>query len=421
MPRQDDDSPDFRKRESDLKKKWEGVADNVPVNEIQHSYDSPARERQFIRRQFPDPGDFARYQWYREEWYRRAKELDGGPMPLAVTCELVSSCNLQCSMCYTITPEFQNSVVGKQRMLPFSIVRAVIDECVALGVPSILFSWRGESAMYVSRENGETHRFTDVLAYARKAGMLEVTCLTNGRLLREADLEAMVEAEPNWINFSVDGLEDAYNKIRAPRAGLKPGENPFQEVAATIRKVVALRDAAGKTRPQIRTNAIFPSVARNPQAYYDFMRSLGVDWVTINELLDMRGEVLPAEQVVPGWVCQYPFQRLTVAANGVVLPCTGAHNEEPELVLGIYRNSSPKQVKDGDGDWRTVDLPELTLAQAWGCDALEAIRATHRRGERTAITGCRNCRHGMVKNGVTWLPDDWDMDTMQWAGGVWRE
>ena len=57
-----------------------------------------------------------KYLFYRSEWYRRAKQFDYGKAPLAVTCELVSTCNLGCSMCYTITEEFQDSVVGATRM-----------------------------------------------------------------------------------------------------------------------------------------------------------------------------------------------------------------------------------------------------------------------------------------------------------------
>ena len=35
-----------------------------------------------------------KYLFYRSEWYRRAKQFDYGKAPLAVTCELVSTCNL---------------------------------------------------------------------------------------------------------------------------------------------------------------------------------------------------------------------------------------------------------------------------------------------------------------------------------------
>ena len=69
-------------------------------------------------------------------------------------------------------------------MLPWPIVKNIIDECAELEVPSMLFSWRGESTLYRQKdENGKIIRFPDVLAYARKKGILEIASLTHGQLL----------------------------------------------------------------------------------------------------------------------------------------------------------------------------------------------------------------------------------------------
>ena len=412
----------IRPREEELKRKWAGVADYMPVNASQYSFDTPEREEAFIRAQFPTEEERARYRWYREEWYRRAKEFDPGDAPLAVTCELVSTCDLGCSMCYTITEEFQNSVVGAQRMLPWEIVKAVIDECAELGVPSMLFSWRGESTLYRSRYNGKVYRFPDVLAYARQKGILEITSLTHGQMIDEEMAEAIVDAEPNWISISIDGLGDVYNKIRTPPHKRGTGYNAFEVVVNNIRRLIAIRDAKGKTRPQIRVNTIYPAIARDPQAYHDFMEEIGVGWITVNELLDFRGEDLPPEAILENWACQYPFQRLTVSANGIILPCTGAHNEESELVLGRYKGTPPKVVRNTDGSIAIVDVPEMTLREAWHCPKLERIRRLHRENRRVEIhPGCRYCRHGAKKHGVEWIPEDWDMERMEWKNGVWRE
>lgn len=415
---------EIKPRENDLKKRWQGVADQIPVNDVQHSFDSEAREKAFIEAQFNSPEDLARYRTYRDEWYRRAKEFDPGPAPLAVVCELVSTCNLGCSMCYTITPEFQDSVVGATRMLPWPVVKAVIDECAELGVPSMLFSWRGESTLYrVRDENFNVVTFPDVLAYARKRGILEITSLTHGQTI-DADMAArLVEAEPSWISISLDGLGSVYNKLRTPPK-LKGGDyDAFEVVAGNIRNLVAARDKAGKTRPRIRTNTIFPAIANDPKAYRAFMETIGVDWVTVNELLDFRGENLPPEAIKQDWACQYPFQRLTVSANGVMLPCTGAHNEEDGLVLGRYRGSPAKVVIGKDRKPVDVPLRETTLAEAWTGPKLESIRALHKSGRRVEIDpGCRNCRHGAVHHGAEWIPEEWDMDKMEWRGEViWRE
>ena len=53
-------------------------------------------------------------------------------------------------------------------MLPWKIVKSVIDECAKEKIPSISFSWRGESTLYRDHdENGKLITFPDVLKYAR--------------------------------------------------------------------------------------------------------------------------------------------------------------------------------------------------------------------------------------------------------------
>lgn len=411
----------FAAREKELSEKWSGTT-NVEVNAQQKSFDTLERRTQFDQNLCLTEADRERYSWYRSEWYRRPNEFDPGPAPLAVTIELVSSCNLSCSMCYTITEEFQDSVVGVQRMLPWSVVTSIIDECAKLNIPSILFSWRGESSIYKSRdEEGVLRDLGDVFKYARDAGILEITCLTHGQLLTEKLIQKIVDAEPSWISFSIDGLDKAYNKIRKPTKKNAASDNPFKNVIDNLKQLRAYRDQKAQTRPQIRTNSIFPPIADNPQAYHQFMKSIGVDWVTVNELLDFRGEHLPEDAILSDWACQYPWQRLTISANGTILPCTGAHNEEPEMQLGRYLGSPKKNIRLQNGQRHEIDLPELTLNEAWQSDKLNEIRHKHKNNLRATNPACRNCRHGAVKHGVQWVPEDWDMEKMEWTDREWRE
>mgnify|MGYP001269401953 CR=1 FL=1 len=46
---------------------------------------------------------------YRKAWFERGANLIPGDKPLSINCELVSTCNLACSMCYTISEKFQAS------------------------------------------------------------------------------------------------------------------------------------------------------------------------------------------------------------------------------------------------------------------------------------------------------------------------
>jgi len=406
-------------RERELKTKWDGKNETVTVNESQFSLlKSENEEKEFKNKQFSDPEDLKKYNHYREEWYRRAKEFDHGNAPLALTIELVSTCNLGCNMCYTITEEFQSSVVGSTRMLPWPVVKNIIDECSEIGVYSILFSWRGESSLYrYKNEDGSVTTFTDVLSYAVKKGILEVTSLTHGQNFSDEFCENLVKAQPNWISFSIDGLGEDYNKIRTPRNKKKDKSyDAFEKVMNTIKKVNFYKKKLKVVRPQIRTNAIFPSISRNVEEYKNFMYNNGVSWCTVNEILDFRTDDLKDEEIKKDWACQYPFQRLTVAANGVLLPCTGAHNEERELNLGQYIDTEPKQIKLGK-DLVKTKAEYFNIKNVWKSKKLNYVRNKHKAGERKDLKkGCRNCRHGANKHGVDYVPTDWDYITMDWKG-----
>lgn len=408
---------EIREREEDIRTRYNN--NKLKFDESTYYYSSKEKEEAFIDAQFKTPEELKKYKEYRREWHRRADQMDAGSFPLAVICELVSFCNLKCEMCYTRTPDFQKAIIGAQRVLPWDTVIRIIDECVKLGVYSMLFSWRGESTLYRSKsKDGKIYDFADVLAYARKKGILEITSLTNGRALSDEFIEKIVRAQPNWISFSIDGMGDNYAKIRK---SIKDNgtENPFDVVINNLKKMVKIRDELGFTRPQIRTNTIYPPISKYPERYRIFMEEIGIGLVTVNEILDFRGAELPEDAILDNWFCQYPFQRLTISANGIVLPCPGSHNEDEELVLGRYTGSPIKRIIV-NGVNKTVDCLEISLRQAWHSKKMEEIRTLHKENRRKEIWACKHCRHGAKKYGVTWIPEDWDMEKMEWKDRMWR-
>ena len=165
---------------------------------------------------------------------------------------------------------------------------------------------------------------------------------------------------------------------------------------------------------------MFPSIYKNPKEYADHLYKIGIDWVTVNEMLDFRFDEVDDSEIKQDWACSYPFQRLTVSANGTILPCTGAHNEEEGLVIGRYIGAPKKIVKEGNR-FKPIELNQMTLKEAWNSKKLNKIRELHKTNRRCEIKkGCRNCRHGMKKRGVDWVPDEWNLDTMKWEGHIWR-
>ena len=145
--------------------------------------------------------------------------------------------------------------------------------------------------LYRVRDENEIKTFGDVIKYANSKNILETSSLTHGQLIDEKLARILVESNLSWINYSIDGLEKEYNKIRTPRNKKNdPNFNAFSIVTQSIKTLTKVKKELKSKTPQLRTNSIFPSIYKNPKEFADFMYSNGVDWVTINEILDFRFE-----------------------------------------------------------------------------------------------------------------------------------
>ncbi len=109
----------------------------------------------------------------------------------------------------------------------------------------------------------------------------------------------------------------------------------------------------------------------------------------------------------------YPFQRLIISCNGIILPCTGAYEEPEELVLGRYIGSSPKEIRK-DGKTVIIDYEQMNINDAWRSKKINWLRKKQKELKRCDIETCKYCVNGAVKHDVKWIPDDWNLDNMDW-------
>ena len=120
--------------------------------------------------------------------------------------------------------------------------------------------------------------------------------------------------------------------------------------------------------------------------------------------------------IMKDWACSFPFQRLVISANGIILPCTGATNEEENMVLGRYKGTPEKKVRGIDGEYSNISVNEINIKKVWNSKQMNWIRNHHKNFTRVDITpGCRNCHHGMKKHGADYIPEKWNAEDMEWS------
>ena len=86
----------------------------------------------------------------------------------------------------------------------FDLFRRLIDE-VHDKIFSLRLSFRGEATLHAN--------FAECISYAKKAGIKEISTLTNGGNLFGTNLDRIITAGIDWITVSIDGLGETMKKL----------------------------------------------------------------------------------------------------------------------------------------------------------------------------------------------------------------
>lgn len=196
--------------------------------------------------------------------------------PTRLDFALTERCNLRCAHCLTRAPTKTAAATAR------TMSHAVLDR---LREDLAYASWFG---FVHGGESLTSPMLWDVLAAIRAAraggpaNETTIHLLTNGKLLRRATTERLVDAGVNSLFVSLDGATAQTNdRIRIG--------GDFQAICANVRDAVALRDerrgAAPDQRP-LRVGLSFVAMKSNLGelvAFAELARALGVDWIKLEE------------------------------------------------------------------------------------------------------------------------------------------
>jgi len=320
----------------------------IPVNKGQFSLETIERVLQFEAKR--GSGVEEDYKENRKLWTEYAKKQHLSDYPLHVDIELASLCNLQCPMCYTISPEFKQKVNTK--LMDYKLFTRLVDECAEGGVYSIRLSFRGESFLH--------KRIVDCVRYAKQNSIKEVSVLTNGLRLDEEMFTQIMEAGIDWITVSFDGLGETYEQIRRPAK--------YDRAVEKIANYARIKKEAGRIKPVIEIQSILPAIEQDPQAFYDVFALIS-DMVSANPLIDFMQSKrdMPKEE---NFACPQIYQRLVVGADGLCMMC--ANDEEGRIIVG--------------------DANLQNIHEIWHGMELARVREIHRRCAGVAeLDACAEC------------------------------
>lgn len=318
----------------------------IPINKGQFSMETAERDELFEKnRGFGVEED---YKQNRKFWTDYAKQQYVSDYPLHVDIELASVCNLQCPMCYTITPEFKKDVNTK--LMDYELFTKVVDECAAGGVYSIRLSFRGESFLH--------KRILDCVKYAKQKGIKEVSTLTNGLRLDEEMFEQLMEAGLDWVTISFDGLGETYEQIRRPAK--------YERAVEKIANYAKIKEKAGRVKPVVKVQTVLPAIEKDPKAFYDVFGPI-TDMVSSNPLIDFHQDVSKLPKI-DKFVCPQIYQRLVIGADGLCMMCM--NDTTTTIVIGDANTESLHSIWHGE---KMTSIREIH-AKHQGCEKLNPCK-----------------------------------------------
>ena len=317
------------------------MKNNILINHHQFSLNSPERDRLWEerRRHFKD------YCVNRYQWFNYPKWGHVADFPLHVDFEASFRCNLKCPMCFR--PHLDDKTYGDMN---FDLYAKAINECVANGLYSIRLSWRGECTL--------NSQLIEMIAYAKEQGIKEVSFITNGSRLDEAYSLKLVKAGLDYITISVDGLEEYYNKTRNPLT--------YAEITKKIGILYNIKEENGGF-PLVKIQGIWPYLKDDPVGFYKHFEKI-TDNISFDAMHDYSDTYVDQDK---NFVCQYPWQRITVAYDGTVPNCISDWNKAD--ILG--------------------DLSRESIRDIWHGERMNLFRQRHMNGTRMEhYEACRRCQ-----------------------------
>ncbi|HAM34783.1 MAG TPA: hypothetical protein DEB40_00040 [Elusimicrobia bacterium] len=296
-----------------------------------------------------------RFQEYRRQWMENPGKFHVADFPLNLDLESTCACNLRCPFCATTQANWGPKAAGYMRL---ELFKRIIDEGAEHGLPAIKLSLRGEPLLHP--------KLDEMVAYAKKRGILDVYFNTNATLLDADKFNRLIDAGLDRISISFEGTtKEVYERQRVGA--------DFDKVCANIRALKGIRARRQASHPQIRIQTVL--LPELKPRFQDFMAmwQAHADEVAY---LDARREGPQDDHRGrrAQWACPFPWQRMTILWDGTILPC---------LMHGV-------------SDFSLMALgnaAQMTISEAWTGGRAQEIRNLHRDGRAHELPACDRCSY----------------------------
>lgn len=229
-----------------------------------------------------------------------------------ILIEPTNHCNLKCRHC-----SIQNKKNVHKGYMDFGFYTKIIDDNPQL--TCIILTRNGEPFLHP--------RIFEMIAYARQRN-IHVSLYTNGLLLNEDKIQRLFESDLSEINFSMEGVGEAYRSNRG---------QDYDMLAMRITQVLHQRNQRNAGL-RVGINVALTRDASQLARIEEQWRGV-VDYIMVEPLMMGPAAKLRTKS------CKTLWRNLVVAWDGEVVPCcVDMHNT---LVMGNARQQSLAAIFNG--------------------------------------------------------------------------
>lgn len=272
------------------------------------------------------------------------------PFPRIVLVEVSNICNHECTFCA------YSEMTRPKGMIDFEAFRRIVRQAFELGAR--------ECGLHSGSEPLTCAHLEELIQFLKSIGYEYVYLTTNGTLLTEKKIAAIVDAGIDSIKFSINaGDRETYLSVH--------GRDHFERVLDNLRLT---HKYVVQSRSNVFLAVSFVEIQQNAAS---FARLEELVRPYVNEIYrtiatNQSGQTpdLPVDPQLPS-VCMVPFNQANITREGYLRVCCNDYQN----LLAIE------------------DLNVVGLGEAWHGDSARNIRRRHLCGDLQG-TLCHNCLNG---------------------------
>ncbi len=271
---------------------------------------------------------------------QRIEEEKTTSFPKTILLDVISHCNLRCSMCY------HKDMKRKPGIMPWDLYKKCIDE---------IAEKRPDSRVWLVAF-GEPFILKDMperIKYAKDKGLTDIVLNSNGTLINYDNAKAVIQAGLDAVYIGVDATSlDVYEQIRVNPAGAS-----LQRTIDNILEYKKALDEFGNPSQKLFVQFVVMSINEHQKDdFIAFWKEKGVN-VKVRPMISWAGkmEFNNLVQQIDRLPCKWMFTDLTVTYDGKIPYC--ANDQEYERCVADISDKPIEKIWNNElKKWRMIHL-----------------------------------------------------------------